>query len=118
MSEKTNTHHHILPLKVYFGVAGALFVLTGITVWVAQYHFGEWNIIVALFIAFFKGSLVALYFMHLRYDNKLYGTILVLSLLFLGIFIGFTMIDTMFRGEINPAEAHTIKSEADFYNNK
>ena len=115
MSENTQSHHHIIPLKTYFGIAGALFVLTGITIGVAQYHFGEWNIIVALLIAFIKGSLVALYFMHLRYDNKLYGTILVLSLLFLAIFIGLTMIDTMYRGEIDPAERSVINKEAVIY---
>jgi len=118
MSENTQSHHHIIPLKTYFGIAGALFVLTGITIWVAQYHFGEWNIIVALLIACTKGSLVALYFMHLRYDNKLYGAILVLSLLFLAIFIGLTMIDTMYRGEIESIEKGTISKEAVIYNNK
>ena len=59
MSENTHTHH-VLPLKIYLGVAGALFVLTGVTVWVAGFDFGEWNIIVALLIACIKGSLVAL----------------------------------------------------------
>lgn len=32
MSEHTQSNHHILPLKVYLGIAGALFVLTIITV--------------------------------------------------------------------------------------
>ena len=114
MSEKTQTHH-VLPLKIYFSVAGALFILTALTVLVAQYHFGEWNIIVALLIACIKGSLVALYFMHLKYDNKLYGTILVVSLIFLAIFISFTMIDTMYRGEITPIENQTINKEAVIY---
>lgn len=113
-----NSKHHILPLKIYFGVAGTLFALTAITVWVASYDFGAFNIIVALLIAFTKGTLVALYFMHLKYDNKLFGSILVLSLLFLAIFIGFTMIDTMFRGEIEPIEGPPISNEAEMYKNK
>ena len=111
-----NTHtHHILPLKVYYGVAAALFVFTVITVLVASIDFGAMNIVVALLIAFFKGTLVALYFMHLRYDNKLFGTILILSILFLAIFIGFTMIDTMFRGEIESLEGPPIKVETEMY---
>lgn len=116
MSEKTPTKsNHVLPLKVYFGVAIALFFFTGLTVLVAQYQFGEWNVIVALLIACIKGSLVALFFMHLKYDNKLYGTILILSLVFLAIFIGLTMIDTMYRGEIDPAEKTVINKEAVIY---
>lgn len=111
-----NTHtHHIIPLKVYMWVTAALFIGTIITVMVSHYHFGAWNIVVALLIACTKGTLVALYFMHLKYDNKLFGTILILSILFLTIFIGFTMIDTMFRGEIEPLEKSPIQSESEMY---
>ncbi len=53
--------------------------------------------------------------MHLRYDNKLFGTILVLSILFLALFIGFTMIDTMFRGEIEPIEGPPINRQSEMY---
>lgn len=115
MAEKTHSHHHILPLKVYFAVAGALFVLTVITVAVSFYHFGELNIIVALLIAATKGTLVALYFMHLKYDNKLYMTIFVLSLIFLAIFLGFTMLDTSYRGEIEGVEGPPIDDNAVIY---
>jgi len=114
MTEKTHSHH-ILPLKVYFGVAGALFIMTVVTVTVAQFHFGEWNIIVALGIAAFKGTLVALYFMHLKYDNKLFMIIFVSSLLFLTVFIGFTMLDTMFRGEIDSVESGPINKNSVIY---
>ena len=51
-----STHHHILPLRVYFGVAGALFVLTAITVWVSYYHFGAFNLFVAMVIAATKAT--------------------------------------------------------------
>jgi cytochrome c oxidase subunit IV len=115
MSENTHSHH-ILPLKVYFIVAGALFIFTAITVWVAtQFHL---NLFVALLIATIKASLVALYFMHLKYDNKLYLTLLVMSLVFLSIFIGLTMLDTMFRGIIDPRVEGQISNEAVIYQNK
>jgi len=107
--------HHILPLKVYLGVGAALFVLTAITVWVSFFHFGAFNIVVAMLIATIKGSLVALYFMHLKYDNKFYLTIFVLSLVFLSIFIGLTMFDTLRRGELSREEAGSIKENARIY---
>jgi cytochrome c oxidase subunit 4 len=45
------------------------------------------NVVVALGIATLKASLVALFFMHLRYDRPLNGIIFVSSLVFLGIFL-------------------------------
>ena len=107
--------HHILPLKTYLAVAGALFVLTAITVAVAQFHFGEFNLLIAILIAAVKSTLVALYFMHLKYDNKLYLTLFVMSLVFLAIFISITMLDTLFRGEIDPVRDGAIKKEAVIY---
>jgi len=115
MTEKAQSHHHILPLSVYYTIAGILFVLTVVTVVVSYFDFGSFNLFVALTVAVVKGSLVALYFMHLKYDNKLYGTLLVLSLLFLAIFIGFTMLDTMYRGEIEEIEGPPINENAIIY---
>ncbi len=107
--------HHILPLKVYLGVGAALLVLTAITVWVSFFHFGAFNLVVAMLVATIKGSLVALYFMHLKYDNKFYLTIFVLSLVFLSVFIGLTMFDTLRRGELSREEAGSINENARIY---
>lgn len=65
-------HHHIIPLKVYFSVLGALLVLTVITVAAARVDFGALNTIIALGIASVKAGLVLAYFMHLKYDDKTY----------------------------------------------
>ena len=106
---------HILPLRIYLGVAGALLVLTAITVFAAQTDFGSWNLVVALLIAAAKAILVALFFMHLKYDNRIYSVIFVGAILFLGIFITFTMFDTLNRGGINPLTKMTIKQYAAIY---
>jgi cytochrome c oxidase subunit 4 len=44
---------------------------------------------------------VALVFMHLFFDHKFHSIIIVIGLLFLGVFIAFTMFDTEFRGRNN-----------------
>ncbi|MBL7993792.1 cytochrome C oxidase subunit IV family protein [bacterium] len=102
MSTETSSKHqlHVLPVSTYLGVGAALLVLTGITVWVAQFHFGEWNLIVAMAVAVTKAILVALIFMHLLWDNKVYMVIFLSSILFLGIFIVLTMFDTLRRDDI------------------
>ena len=51
-------------------------------------------------VATVKGTLVALYFMHLRWDRPFNSIIFVGSLLFLGIFLGFALLDT---AEYNPS---------------
>ncbi|MGH8014812.1 MAG: cytochrome C oxidase subunit IV family protein [Candidatus Zixiibacteriota bacterium] len=108
MSHNSHEHSHVLPIKVYLGVATALLVLTAITVAVAQYHFGEFNLLIAMLVAEIKATLVALYFMHLRYDSRMYAIVFVGSLMFLAVFITFTMLDTLRRGDIYEEVAHPL----------
>lgn len=89
--------HHTLPFNVYISVFAALICLTILTVWVAQFHFGAFNGVVAMSIATVKATLVGMYFMHLKYDNKLYSVILIGSVGFLIIFWFFTIFDFVTR---------------------
>ncbi|HOA73050.1 MAG TPA: cytochrome C oxidase subunit IV family protein [Phycisphaerae bacterium] len=91
------SHHdlaHPVPKRVLIGVWAALVVLTIITVLVAGKDFGRFNIWVALGIATLKASLVALYFMHLRYDSPFNAMILIVALSFVALFIIGTITDT------------------------
>ena len=116
-----NTEHtekpHIVPLSTYFSVAITLYILTAVTVMVAMVNLGGWNVAVALSIAAIKGSLVALIFMHLKYEKKILAVVFVGAIVFLAIFIIFTMFDTMTRGELDPETARPIKSKAAMYDN-
>ncbi len=100
MSTKAAHKPHILPLSVYFGVAFALLVMTVVTVYAASIDFGEWNLVIAMLIAIFKASLVALIFMHLFWDDKFLAIVFVSSLVFLGFFLTLTMFDTLKRDKI------------------
>ena len=58
-------------IKVYLMIGGALFVLTVVTVLAALLKFGvAAAVAVGLLIAVVKGSLVALFFMHLSNEKK------------------------------------------------
>lgn len=96
---------HVLPVKAYAAVFGALLALTAITVAVSYVNFGVMNLVVALGVATIKASLVALIFMHLWFDKKFNAIVFVSSLIFLGVFIGLTMADTEVRGVAEPMEA-------------
>jgi cytochrome c oxidase subunit 4 len=98
-------HPHVLPLSLYIGTWLTLLALTVITVGASYVNLGHTgNLIVALLIATIKASVVALIFMHLKWDHKFHSMIFVSSLLFLAIFIGITMSDTQFRGELEGIE--------------
>ena len=73
-------------VKTYFMVFGALMVLTILTVAVSYLHLPVHQaIIVALFIATIKGSMVALFFMHLNHERKLIYWVLALTVVFFAV---------------------------------
>jgi cytochrome c oxidase subunit 4 len=96
--------HHISTDKTLLGVAGALLVLTILTVAVHYIHIpGPWSIVVAMGIAIFKATLVALFFMNLYWDTRFNSLLLVFSILFFILLVGFTLLDTLFRADIVPS---------------
>ena len=86
---------HVMPLGVLLAVFAALIVLTAMTVAVTRVDLGSWNLVAALAIATVKAALVALYFMHLRYDDPFHALVFVSALAFLALFIVLTLIDTV-----------------------
>ena len=80
----------------------ALLFLTIVTVGASYIDFGQGNVVIALFIATIKASLVALFFMHLRWDKPINAIIAVAGFLFLGIFLMFDVIDFGTRDNLRP----------------
>jgi cytochrome c oxidase subunit 4 len=95
-------HEHISPLSMYFGVFGALLVLTVITVWVSTLGLGAISIYVAMFVAIIKAYMVCAYFMHLKWDSPFNRLVFISSIVFMSIFFIITATDIGFRGQINP----------------
>jgi len=61
---------HPTPL-LYFVIVVCLFAGTVLTYFAATWDMGIWNPVVALTIACTKAVLVILFFMHVRYSDKL-----------------------------------------------
>jgi cytochrome c oxidase subunit 4 len=80
----------------------ALLILTAITVFAAGFDFGQGNVVIALVIATIKGSLVALFFMHLRWEKPVNAIIAMAGFLFLGIFLMFCLLDFNTRNNFIP----------------
>ena len=94
--------HHVIPLKTYYGVYGALLVLTVATVGVSYANLGPASLFVAMAVAVVKAALVAGYFMHLKYDERFNSFVFFSSLLFLAIMFVLTLADLGTRGMIDP----------------
>jgi cytochrome c oxidase subunit 4 len=105
MSQTDSTSHgdqigHVVPVKFLVLICALLLFLTAVTVWVARYDFTEINIaemgiIMALFVATVKATIVGLYFMHLRWDRPFIGFIFVGSILFVVLFVCIALTDSM-----------------------
>lgn len=92
---------HVVPFKMYLGVFISLLVLTALTVIVSRFDFGAFNLVIAMLVASVKAGLVAMFFMHLKYENKftlVYAgfPIVLLAILLIGVFL-----DNPFRAGIN-----------------
>lgn len=94
--------------KVYFVTLIALLILTLITVGASYVDFGAGNIVIALFIATVKASLVALIFMHLNHEKPINAVIAVAGFLFLGIFLMFCFLDFDSRVNFQPVNAKPV----------
>jgi len=86
---------HVMPARVLVAVFAALILLTILTVAAARFDLGPANLTVALGIATVKATLVALYFMHLRYDSPFNALVFVTALVFLALFLSLTMLDAV-----------------------
>ena len=91
---------HVVPVRVLLTVFALLMVLTVVTVSATWIDLGSWNLWIAMGIAAVKAALVALYFMHLRYDHPFHGLLFVTALVFLALFVSLTLLDTL---EYQPA---------------
>jgi len=117
-SAKSEQAHPILPMQEYLVIGALLLLFTGLTVTIAQFDFGAWNLVIAMLVAGLKATLVALYFMHLKYDHKFYALVFSMAILFLVMFIIFTMFDTLGRDEINTDKSGTIRPNAIIYDDE
>lgn len=97
MDEHFDPMSHVVPISMYVTIWAALMIFTGITVFAATVELHVFNIVVALLIATIKGTLVVLFFMHLRYSTKLTMVTVIAAIFFLFILFGLSMTDYLTR---------------------
>ena len=88
---------HITDYRSYAWVLIALLILTTITITVTWIDLSALTVLVALIIASIKAVIVLAYFMHLKFDNKLFAVFVVMVLLIYTLVILLTFFDYMMR---------------------
>ncbi len=103
---------HVLPPSVLLGTAAALLALTALTVALARFDLGTGSVAVALGIATVKAALVALFFMHLKYEHRFHLVVLVGAALFGVLFASFVLFDTgQYQPDVRAHEAAKAKAQ-------
>jgi len=94
MSEQKN---HISSYKSEILVLLSLLILTVLTVTITSVHLGPYNTAAAMLIASIKGAIILLYFMHLKFDEKIYRFMVTLVLAIYAVLIIITFFDYLYR---------------------
>ncbi|HSQ78839.1 MAG TPA: cytochrome C oxidase subunit IV family protein [Nitrospirota bacterium] len=95
MEEKQD--HYIVRTKTFVLIWISLVVLTGITIMAAEMRMGEWSMLANLLIASTKASLVLWFFMHLKYEKRIFKMLFLVPIATITIIIGMTFFDIWYR---------------------
>lgn len=106
--------HHVASRSMLLRTIAALCALTVLTVGLALLErahvipLGGLSVPVAIAIAGMKATLVAMFFMGLKYDTPTNALTFVAGVVFLIIFLSFTFLDTLFRDTFDESSAVTV----------
>lgn len=98
-AEHLQEHEHISSYKEHFGTWIALILLTLMTVFVSAFgaDLSTLTVATAMLIATVKALAVALYFMHLKYEEKVYRAWLIVVMALFAFFLFMVILDYLTR---------------------
>jgi len=88
-----NHQHHIVSYKTNIIIWIVLLIFTGLTVGAAQLNLQSLTVFTALLLATIKGTVVALYFMHLKFDNKILGFFVIITMIIFSVTLLLVFLD-------------------------
>ncbi len=89
--------HHTLSDNLLIKVYTALLILTGITVGASVYYPGQIGVGVAMVVTPIKAALILMYFMHLKYEPKVFVIMFMVAIAILATVMGLTFFDYLYR---------------------
>ena len=97
MNEEKNHTKNIHTYSTYLLIWFALLVLTGVTVTVAGLNLGNLSVLGAILIAAIKSTLVIWFFMHIKYEDRMFKIMLGVAIITLVVIMVLTFVDTSLR---------------------
>lgn len=97
MEQIDNDKSHIIPYRTFLIVLAALIVLALTSVALTQIYLGTLTVALALIIAVIKSSLVLRYFMHLKFESRMFTIGITAVALLIGSVIIITFLDYLYR---------------------
>jgi cytochrome c oxidase subunit IV len=88
---------HITSYKTQLAVLFSLIILTVISVAITRIELGALNTLAAMLVAGLKGAIVMAWFMHLKFDNKLYMVFAILVITTFLLVLLVTFFDYLYR---------------------
>jgi cytochrome c oxidase subunit 4 len=85
------------PFSSYLAIWLGLLILTGLTVTVAVLNLGGFSVLGAIVIAAVKSSLVVLFFMNIKYEDRVFKMMLALAIFILMVILLLTFADVSYR---------------------
>ncbi len=88
---------HVVPDRTQFNVYVILILLTAATVFASVKFPGPIGIGTALVVTPVKGTLIAMFFMHLKYEKPVFVIMFLVALAILALVMGLTILDYLHR---------------------
>lgn len=88
---------HVVSYKSNVLIWIDLLILTFVTIEIAQFDFHDLTVVIALLVASIKTYLVGYYFMHLKFENRMFGIFVgIMAFVFIS-FMAILFFDYSFR---------------------
>ncbi len=97
MEKVDNDKSDIIPYRTFLIVLVILIVLALTSVTVTQIYLGTLTVAIALIIAVIKSSLVLRYFMHLKFESRMFTIGVIAVALLISTVIILTFLDYLYR---------------------
>ncbi|MCT4590332.1 MAG: cytochrome C oxidase subunit IV family protein [Carboxylicivirga sp.] len=92
-----SNENHIVPYKLYLYILAGLIALTLISVGITYIELARLTVFTALLLASVKSILVLVFFMHLKFDNKLIQILVTAVFVLIALVLFVTFLDYNYR---------------------
>jgi cytochrome c oxidase subunit 4 len=94
---QTHVKKNVRPFSTYLSIWLGLLVLTVVTITVAGLNLGSLSVLGAIAVATVKSTLVVLFFMNIKYEDRVFKMMLGIAIFTLTVILLLTFADTAFR---------------------